>query len=56
MLFLLLTMELALGVIVPAAAQKYELESGKNGYFVCEDFDDEMPHIAKGIFSYREMN
>jgi len=47
---LLLASGLMLGMSMPGWAQTYELEAGTNGYFVCEDFDSEMPQMAKGIF------
>ena len=33
-----------------ACAKTYELECGSNGYFVCEDFQNEMPKMAEEIF------
>ena len=48
---LLMTMGLVLSVMMPAAAARYELESGPNGYFVCEDFEGEMPRMAQDIFA-----
>lgn len=33
-----------------ACAKTYELECGSNGYFVCEDFQSEMPKMAEEIF------
>jgi len=48
---LLLTMGFVLSMMMPAAAKTYELESGPNGYFVCEDFEDEMPRMARNTFA-----
>ena len=34
-----------------AIAKTYEFDHGFNGYFVCEDFEDEMPRQAEQIFA-----